>query len=446
MTQVYETDRDTKICSKIHRHLAALICHQENRSPYAAILCTGTSHKDAEACNHEGSHGTCDGHAESIIYEAAPKYFMNEMDNLLKEKENESIFELLPNNKGYKLKPNVKFYLMVTEPPCGFIENQEAPCMEWKVPFVGFPHLPTCSSRILIGATMGIQGYISHLLEEPIMIDSLIILCSKGEELIKTDFTSSFPLPCIKTRRYNPRDFVNFEPNLVKRGSFKKGSVANCAVPSTSSENISVRMNNSGSEEHNSSVTLTGSDRNLGPSFLTFNPQTGEQSSCIPEFLMTRSVEKHIDNNVDQVTQIERKANMKQRYTDLCRGLEPEKAMIKLQSELANALKTKGDEISSTVDFTSTMLKNRTPNTLDELLQSTHTTLDNIALKQKWVKHSESIKEKLDVIEEVGADMIENQIMIMYIKNILSENKEIVVDCSWHYYFYKASDNNQPTD
>ena len=285
MTQVYETDRDAKICSKIHRHLAALICHQENRSPYAAILCTGTLHKDSEICSYEDSHGTCDGHAESIIYEAAPKYFMNEMVNSLKQEENESIFELLPNNKGYKLKPNIKFYLLVTDPPCGFIENQEAPCMEWKVPFVGFPHIPTCSSRILIGATMGIQGYISHLLEEPIMIDSLIILCSKGEELIKTDFGSSFPLPCIKTRRYNPRDFVNFEPNLVKRGSLKKGSVANCAMPSTSSENIFVRMNSSGLEEHDdSSVTLTGSDRNLGSSFLTFNPQTGKQSSCVPEF------------------------------------------------------------------------------------------------------------------------------------------------------------------
>ena len=34
--------------------------------------------------------------------------------------------------------------------------------------FIGFPHVPTCSSRILIGATMGIQAYVSHLLEEPI--------------------------------------------------------------------------------------------------------------------------------------------------------------------------------------------------------------------------------------------------------------------------------------
>ena len=46
-----------------------------------------------------------------------------------------------------------------------------------------------------------------------IMIDSLIILCSnyKGEELIKTDFGSSFPLPSIKTLMQE-----NFEPDIIQ--------------------------------------------------------------------------------------------------------------------------------------------------------------------------------------------------------------------------------------
>jgi len=212
MIEVYWGEH-VKKTDKIHKVIAALICHQERKSPYAAILCTGALHKDTEECGHDGSHGTCDGHAESIIYEAAPKYFMNEVTNSLKEEENESIFEVLPNNKGFRLKRNVKFYLMVTKPPCGFIENQEDPCMEWKIPFVAYPHVPTCSSRILIGATMGIQGYVSHLLEEPIMIDSVIILCSKNPEVQRIDFNSLFPLPKIKTKKYNPREFANFDPN-----------------------------------------------------------------------------------------------------------------------------------------------------------------------------------------------------------------------------------------
>ena len=442
MIQVYETDNTTKTSSKIHKHLAALICHQEKKSPYAALLCTGTLHKDTEVCGHEGSHGTCDGHAESIIYEAAPKYFMNEMVNLLKEEENESIFEILPNNRGFKLKPNIKFYLMVTEPPCGFIENQEDPCMEWKVPFVDFPHVPTCSSRILIGATMGIQGYVSHLLEEPIMIDSLLILCSKGEELIKTGFGSSFPLPSIKTRRYNPREFINFEPG--KRGIQRAKSIPNYPMPSTSSENTSVRLNSSGSEEHNdSTVTLTGTDRNLGTSFLTFNPRTGKQGSHITGFLITRDVDKHIA--IDKIIEMERKASIKKIYTDLCRRLELQRTLLKLHDKLTNANAIKCNKVSSVIDLASTTLRNRTLNTLDELLQSAGA-LDKVTVKQKWTEHSKSIKERVDTIEEEGTEMIENQTMIMHIEDILSKNKEVIMDCSWHSYFFKLPDDNQPTD
>lgn len=439
----YETDNNTKI-AKIHKHLAALVCHRERKSPYAALLCTGTLHKDSEVCGHEGSHGTCDGHAESIIYEAAPKYFMNEMDILLKEEDNESIFEILPKNRGFKLKPNIKFYLMVTEPPCGFIENQEDPCMEWKTPFVGFPHVPTCSSRILIGATMGIQGYVSHLLEEPIMIDSVIILCSKGEELIKTDFGNSFPLPSIKTRMYNPREFANFEPDHSDKKARSRSLPTNFAVPSTFSENNTVRSNSSGPEQHNDSfVTLTGTDRNLGTSFLTFNPRTGKQKSRISGFLITRDVNERIAA-IDKIVEIERKESFKKVYTDLCKRLELERALVKLQDKLRNSIATKCNKVSSMIDLASTALKNRTLSTLDEFLRLAGA-LDKTAVTQKWIEHSKSIKEKVDTIEEEGIEVIENQAMIMCIENILSENK-VIMDCSWHSYFFKLPDDNQPTN
>ena len=442
MIQVYEheTDNTTKISNKIHKHLAALVCHQERRSPYAALLCTGTLHKDTEICGHEGSHGTCDGHAESIIYEAAPKYFMNEMDILLKEKDNESIFEILPNNRGFKLKTNIKFYLMVTEPPCGFIENQEDPCMEWKTPFVGFPHVPTCSSRILIGATMGIQGYVSHLLEEPIMIDSLIILCSKGEELIKTDFGSSFPLPSIKTRKYNPREFANFEPHHLG-----KARARSLPMRSTLSEStIAVRSYSFGSEQHiDSSVTITGTDRNLGTSFLTFNPRTGNQKSRISGFLITRDVNERIAA-IDKIVEMERKASIKKVYTNLCKRLELEKALVTLQDKLKNAIAIKCNKVSSMIDVASTALRNRTLNTLDDFMKlaGVH---DKAAVTQKWIEHSKDIKETVDIIEEEGTEMIENQAMIRCIENTLSKNK-VIMDCSWHSYLFKLPDDNQPTD
>ena len=450
------TDHAATTGNRIHRVLAALICHQEKKSPYAAILCTGTSHKDTEVCGNGGSHGTCDGHAESIIYEAAPKYFMNEMASVLKEEENESIFELLPYTRGFKLKPNVKFYLMVTGPPCGFIQDQKDPCMEWKIPFVGFPHVPTCSSRILIGATMGIQGYVSHLLEESIMIDSVIILCSKdvNVELQKAIFDKSFPLPNIKTMKYNPRDFRNFEPDYSPKQGENSTPITKHSTPlrSTSGENITARLNSSGSDGHNyneSSLTVTCSDRNEGSSFLTFNPRTGQQNSRISGFLITKR-DVDISIIINDNLKLERRLNMEKLYTDLCKKLELEKALKRLQDKLVNDIKMKCSEISSMMNSASTTL-NKTLTALGELLQSARApdntiSLDKTAAEQRWIEHSQSIKEKIDTIEEDGIDTVGSQIMIMCIKDILSRKKEIIMDCSWHCYLFTPPENNQPTD
>ena len=80
--------------------------------------------------------------------------------------------------------------------------------MEWKIPFAEYPHVPTCSSRILIGATMGIQGYISYLLDKPIMIDSLIILRPDIDKPQVLGFGSAFKMPkTVMTMKYNPEDF-----------------------------------------------------------------------------------------------------------------------------------------------------------------------------------------------------------------------------------------------
>ena len=80
--------------------------------------------------------------------------------------------------------------------------------MEWKLPFVGYPHVPTCSSRILIGATMGIQGYISHLIDKPIMIDTLVILCPDFDKNQIIDVGNFFKIPVIKTMKYDPKHFA----------------------------------------------------------------------------------------------------------------------------------------------------------------------------------------------------------------------------------------------
>ena len=136
---------------------------------------------------------------------------------------------------------------------------------------------------------------------------------------------------------------------------------------------------------------------------------------------------------------------MKKLYIDLCSKLELEKALQKLHDQLLNAIKVKYNEISAMIDSASTTLRNKTLNALDDLLQSTGA-LDKTAAEEKWVGHSKSIKERIDTIEQDGIDTIGDQIMITYIKDILLKNKEIIMDCSWHCYFFKPPEYIHPTD
>ena len=97
------------------------------------------------------------------------------------------------------------------------------------------------------------------------------------------------------------------------------------------------------------------------------------------------------------------------------------------------------------IDSASKTLQNKTFNALDDLLQLTEA-LDETATEEKWVEHSKSIKEKIDTIEQEGIDTVEYQIMIMYIKDILSKKKQIIMDCSWNCYFFNPSEYIHPTD
>ena len=379
MKRFYETMHDVfwskhtiKGDNKIHKEIAALIYHQEGKLPYAAILGTGTLHRDSEICAHESSRGhdcnhcTCDGHAESIVYEGAPKYFMDQMVHLVKEEKfSDSIFEKSSSGKEglkFKLKPNIKFYLMVTDPPCGFIQNQKDPCMEWKVPFVGYPHIPTCSSRILIGATMGIQGYVSHLLEEPILIDTVIILCTKNAEHQRVDFGKSFSLPIIKTMKYNPKDFASFNnQTLIKTPSQANPSTTTTYSNSTSSDSVKPSKPSDGTKQ--GSLGIANAYK-YGVSYLAVDPRTGDEISGISSF---RIASKLIDDclNIDKsmkkksVEEKERmeekrkareadiKADIKKKYDGLCERLKLNDALLRLKSKLVGNMRNKNKIMAS---------------------------------------------------------------------------------------------------
>ena len=444
--------------NKIHKEIAALICHREGKVPSAVILGTGTLHRDNEVCNHKGrrgqecNHVTCDGHAESIVYEGAPKYFMDQMVHSLKEGEQgDSIFEQIPSTEGrlmFRLKPNIKFYLIVTDPPCGFIQNGEDPCMEWKTPFVGFPHVPTCSSRILIGATMGIQGYVSHLLEEPIFIDSIIVLCTSRAEFQRTDFGNRFPLPKIKTKLYQPKDFASFmAQNLIKRkDSQVTSSIADTGINLSSENNKAISKGSTADGTKLGSLAVASVYDDDGPSYLAINIRAGKVTPEVDAPVANKYIDKRL--NIDKSVEEERKVAMKKVYTGLCKTLNLENALLKLQHKLESSIKRKDSRMKTWKDTVSEELCN-TVETPEQLLQSKEV-FNKKSREEEWVKSYErNVESKVHNIKEEMKSVFIDKEMLTNIKHILSNSDESIMasfmDCTWHCYF-KPSDDTHVTD
>ena len=350
--------------SKIHKVIAALIYHNGGTC-YAAILSTGTYHNDTEIC---GSTSTCDGHAVSICYEAAPKYFLKEIKSL--KNKDDSIFECIPNGEGFRLKPGISFHLFVTQFPCGFIQDKKEPCMEWKVRFIEYPHVPTCSSRILIGATMGIQGYISHLLDKPIMIDSLVILCADIDNYPILDFGSSFNMPkVIKTMRYDPEDFKPgfFLPSkscsLYKYSPKYEHHQSYDSAESIDGNETAKSIGSSLERAKESSVIVATPDRSERIGFLKFDPRSTKEITSHFDFsIKTRDIDQIFE--VDAGLRIQRISHLKQLYNDLATRLKLEEALGMLHSKLDAESKNNEGAMSTLIQSLSEELT-IVPNTVD---------------------------------------------------------------------------------
>ena len=392
---------------------------------YTAILNTGTYHNDSEKC---GYTSTCDGHAVSICYEAAPKYFLKEIESL--KSGEDSIFEFLPNAEGYRLKDGVSFHLLVTQFPCGFIQDHKDACMEWKVPFVEFPHVPTCSSRILIGATMGIQGYISHLLDKPIMIESLVILCTDPEKTQLLDYGTGFEMPkLIRTMKYDPEDF---EPDFFFPLKYRPyTSFTECE---SVDRNETAKTVGPDLEENKSATrTIATAEKDTNSIFFKFDPRTiGEKSSDNEFSIKTRDIYQSFE--VDEELKKQRMYHLQKLYNGLASRLNIEDALEKLSTKLDTEIKKKEETMSSLLQCVSTELTEVAPHTVSTSMQE----WDNYLRKQKaHLRH----------IGEEGKSKIRSQNMAICIKSVLATKREnIIMDCNWHQYLYESPSSVQPSD
>ena len=411
-------DKKEKKQTKCHRCIAAIICHPYDQEPFVAVLCTGTKYNHGKCYSTQNGAppcdaSPCDAHAESLCFEAAPIFFQNEMLKCLDE--NISIFEYTEDKKIFALKPETKFHLLITEPPCGWIQGKQNPCMEWKS-FSKVPHIPTCSARILINSKMGFQGYVSHLLDNWIFLQSVIILCPKDDKPFHfpKSLTASFgELPTISTLEYdqkifNPRPAVpTFEQmNLGTKSSNK--SSKNGAKNKKDGDNTSAIV-----IQHVMNCTYNVHKRS----------KIDHDETQVRFSILKRKIDDKLLTKVSKGIQMEQKRKLKAMYDDLITKLDLEKALQKQLEECEEYKAKKKEEMEKLI------AQDTTKQEVEKLLE------DNYECSESWVsKNNENIK----VLEKMGPEgkrLIDVQTVIKGIKKLLENPSNCILDCSWKRYF-----------
>ena len=153
--------KKTKQGSSTITVIAALLVEKKNKFK-VVVFTAGTKIKHKCSYFIEGrsvqdfTWGLCDGHAIAVCYRLASLYLIIEMYKL--HDGEDSIFSI--SAEGYVLRSGINFHLFTSQPPCGFM-TKEKHFLSWK-PFIEKLHSLQCSSIILIGAYLGIQGPLSH--------------------------------------------------------------------------------------------------------------------------------------------------------------------------------------------------------------------------------------------------------------------------------------------
>ena len=505
-----EKEKKQKSC---HRCIAALICHPCDQEPFVAVLCTGTKYnggkcysiqadkkskditcdahtnKDNKKSNCDShvqkgdkkSQNTeikskdspCDGHAESLCIEAAPIFFQSEMLSCLDTET--SIFDYDDKAKKFTLKPIMKFHLLITEPPCGWIKDNQSPCMEWKEDFVQVPHIPTCSARILINCKMGIQGYVSHLLDKPICIQSVIILRTKEDDQKFQSPATPFglKLPGITTMEYEASIFnpkvSTFEPmNLGKEES--KSSLSNKATNGSSQNGTEDKQ-----EGHIRSAVaidkfarqklfVMNSTYNVAERHERDHNKLNKQYFSIKE----RVVNDRLSKSVSEGHQKDQKLKMKDWYDDLSKTLNLQEVLKKLRFQFTQYLNkkekcirektllaehNKDKKMKDVVHEVNEAAMNKTDEghkineeetnernslSITDMIESEIQKLLKKEYKcssQSWTEKINDLKELIGKVGTEGTKLIDLQNLIDDVDELIKNPSNSILDCSWKRYF-----------
>ena len=356
----------------------------------------------------------------------------------------EKFLYLNAKTTNFTLKPKTQFHLLVTEPPCGWIQGKQSPCMEWKQSFNEVPHIPTCSARILINTKMGIQGYISHLLDGCIFIKSVIVLCVKEADYDFPPTAFDLELPTITTLKYDPKIF-NPHPNICTFEPMNLGNKSDLPVKSRS-----VTQNGAKDKTNGHSSSAVAIDQHARRKSFVMNStynvhRQSERDHNQPWDQKFSILKRKIDDRLltkdveIQQTQKAQKTRMKTMYTNLTKELNLENVLQKRLTECREYKANKEDYIKRQMlptEHNEAKPKTDPLNVTDMIKEETQKLLNaEYQCSEDWTAKTEKLKKLMGDMGTEGKKLIDVRNLIGDIEKLLNNPLDCILDCNWKRYF-----------
>ena len=275
--------------------------------------------------------GHCDGHAVSVCYRLASFYLITE---IRRHKKNASLSILDSQPGGYELKKGIEIHFFTTDIPCGIMANNDCHFLSWKIPFKGKPHCLKCSSIILFGAYLGIQGPLSHLLKKPVYISSITLTKHKD---ITAEIKTCFDNFGLLLKNADVHNYKVHIPQVKIANLQSQQLFLDCFAPYKRSSSHMDASPMPDSQETYAAAAVRDSEGNLGSHMMVFTLKGG--GIFTDEFrkkmtLQLTDTTKDFPNEV-KVSNFE---SLREAQLRLCMALDVSKALEKIIGSLTEKM------------------------------------------------------------------------------------------------------------
>lgn len=395
----------------------------ENRFQVISFA-TGTTCQ-SRCSNKEKYFDICDGHAASLCYYGAQIYFQTQLKKIIDSVEpSPSLFYSMEN--GYAVKPYYQFHLFISKPPCGFMRDDQKYLVSWKIPFENQPHIPECSSRILINSYLGIQGPLTLMFAQPIYIADVIVLkCDelKSKDCKQTDFAVFDDTKVVETKL----EYLRKTLQATNRFYFNKPEILVHAIDKTELnkhfDQTVCSFSLDQTESQTCSVSIPIDTGNEGQYVVTSTKEKDKLRSNKGENKKIQELWKLMQTKIlgnrelFSYSQVHRCFQETQEAMKrLCETLEMDIAIEKAKEELENKIKTceqimENDFKFLKENFETLCLKERENTQVQE---------------ESMIKKFHSIPDKL-------LEKKDNVVMVKFLDSLNGSNIELL-DCTWNKY------------